>query len=122
GFYRHQGKKATPDPEALALLAIARRGSVDPQEAMDRCVYAMIAEAARCLDEAVVTGPEPLDVAMVMGAGFPPFRGGLLRYADSVGLKTVVKKLQILEGSVGPRFRPPDALIRKAHRGKGFYA
>jgi 3-hydroxyacyl-CoA dehydrogenase/enoyl-CoA hydratase/3-hydroxybutyryl-CoA epimerase len=122
GFYRHQGKTATPDPEALAVLAIARRGSIDPQEAVERCVYAMIGEAARCLDETVVAGPEPLDVAMVMGAGFPPFRGGLLRYADSVGLKTVVERLQILEGRVGPRFRPPETLIRKAQRGEGFYA
>jgi 3-hydroxyacyl-CoA dehydrogenase/enoyl-CoA hydratase/3-hydroxybutyryl-CoA epimerase len=122
GFYRHQGKKATPDPDALEVLAIARRGSVDPQEAVERCVYAMIAEAARCLDEEVVTGPGPLDLAMVMGAGFPPFRGGLLRYADSLGLKGVVEKLQILEVRLGPRFRPPEALIRKAQRGKGFYA
>jgi 3-hydroxyacyl-CoA dehydrogenase/enoyl-CoA hydratase/3-hydroxybutyryl-CoA epimerase len=59
---------------------------------------------------------------MVMGAGFPPFRGGLLRYADSLGLKSVVEKLQILEVHLGPRFRPPEALIRKAQRGKGFYA
>ena len=122
GFYRYQGKKATPDPEALSLLGIARRGSVDRQEAVERCVYAMIAEAARCLDEEIVRGPEWLDLAMVMGAGFPPFRGGLLRYADSLGLESVVKKLQIQEDGLGARFRPPEALVRKARAGKGFYA
>ena len=69
-----------------------------------------------------IRAPEPLDLAMVMGAGFPPFRGGLLRYADSIGLESVVKKLQELESQVGPRFRPPEALVRKARGGKGFYA
>jgi len=122
GFYRHQGKKATPDPEALSVLGIARRGSVDRQEAVERCVFAMIAEAARCLDEDVVRGPEWLDLAMVMGVGFPPFRGGLLRYADSLGLESVVERLQIREDGLGARFEPPEALVRKARSGKGFYA
>ena len=107
---------------SLSLLGIARRGPVNRQEVVERCVYAMIAEAARCLDEEVVRGPEWLDLAMVMGAGFPPFRGGLLRYADSLGLESVVEKLQVQEDGLGARFRPPEALVRKARSGKGFYA
>jgi len=121
GFYLHEGKKAKPDPGVLDLLGIRSHRSVDRQEAVARCIYAMIAEAARCLEEEVVRGPEQLDLAMVMGTGFPPFRGGLLRYADSLGAKSVVEKLQVLEAEAGPRFRPPEVLVRKAQRGEGFY-
>ena len=121
GLYVHSGKKATPDAEALELLGIDRRRSVERQEAVERCVYLMISEAARCLDEQVVRAPEELDLAMVMGAGFPPFRGGLLRYADSIGLPTVVERLRIQEAESGARFQAPDVLVGKARLGKGFY-
>ena len=121
GLYLHSGKKATPDAEALELLGIDRRRSVERQEAVERCVYLMISEAARCLDEQVVRAPEELDLAMVMGAGFPPFRGGLLRYADSIGLPTVVERLRIQEAESGARFQVPEALVGKARLGKGFY-
>jgi len=69
----------------------------------------------------VVRAPGELDLALVMGAGFPPFRGGLLRYADSIGLPTVVERLRIREAESGARFQVSEALVGKARLGKGFY-
>jgi 3-hydroxyacyl-CoA dehydrogenase len=83
-------------------------------------VLPMVNEAARCLQEKVVAGPGDLDLALILGTGFPPFRGGLCRWADSQGLPAIVAALERLEGSVGDRFRPSDALREYAAAG-GFY-
>ena len=107
--------------EVLELLGIETRRSVDTREAVERCVDLMITEAVRSLEDNVVRSPEELDLAMVMGIGFPPFRGGLLRYADSVGLSVLVDRLRAREGSFGSRFQPPNSLVRRAKSGKGFY-
>ncbi len=60
--------------------------AVQEQEAIERMIYIMINEAAMILQEKVVDGPDTVDIGMIMGTGFPPFRGGLLRYADSIGI------------------------------------
>lgn len=122
GLYTCKDKKPKPDPEVLELLGIETRRSVDTEEAVERSIDLMISEAALALDENVVRSPEELDLAMVMGIGFPPFRGGLLRYADSVGLSALVDRLRAREGSFGSRFRPPDSLVRRAKSGRGFYS
>ena len=121
GLYLYKDKKPRPDPEVLELLGIEARRPVDAGEAVERSIDLMIAEAARALDEKVVRSPEELDLAMVMGIGFPPFRGGLLRYADSIGLPVLVERLRAREGSFGSRFRPPDSLVARAKSGNGFY-
>ncbi len=78
-------------------------------------VFSMINEAARILDDAVVDSPGTLDVAMIMGTGFPPFRGGLLRYADSLGLDRVRERLRHYAADAGPRLEPaPNLENRKA--------
>ncbi len=121
GLYRHQGKKEQPDLEVLSVIGVDHRRSVGKQEAVERCVYPMVAEAARCLDEKVVRSPGDLDLAMVMGTGFPPFRGGLLRYADAEGLSTIVDGLRKWQDKLGDRFEPPPALIDRSSSGRGFY-
>ncbi len=88
GFYLHAGKKKIPNPE---VKTGARASGVSEQDALKRMLYIMINEAARCLEEKVVDGPETVDIGMVMGTGFPPFRAGLLHYADSVGLSNIVQ-------------------------------
>jgi 3-hydroxyacyl-CoA dehydrogenase/enoyl-CoA hydratase/3-hydroxybutyryl-CoA epimerase len=70
----------------------------------------MINEAAVCLEDGVVREPREVDVAMVLGTGFPPFRGGLLRHADAVGVPVVVDRLTRLADSQGERFRPAGLL------------
>ena len=86
----------------------------------------MVNEASRCLDEQVVKEPWEIDIAMIMGTGFPPFRGGLLRWADSIGLDTVCRELEELAnftgGSGAERYRPHEGLKRRAVVKEGFYS
>ena len=70
----------------------------------------MINEGARCLEEEVVADAGQLDLAMILGTGFPPFRGGLMRYADTRGAGRVANRLQSLADSEGPRFEPAELL------------
>ena len=87
---------------------------------VDRAVLIMINEAARCLEEGVVRSAEDLDLALVFGTGFPPFRGGLLRYADTLGAAHVVQRLQTLAGQHGVRFEPCARLREMAQEGTAF--
>ena len=88
---------------------------------IDRLVLPMVNEAARCLEERIVQNPGDIDLAMIMGTGFPPFRGGLCRWADHQGLTAVCEILEQLAREVGDRYRPAAALERAAIAG-GFYA
>jgi 3-hydroxyacyl-CoA dehydrogenase/enoyl-CoA hydratase/3-hydroxybutyryl-CoA epimerase len=81
----------------------------------------MVNEAARCLEEGVVRTAGDLDLALIFGTGFPPFRGGLCRWADQEGLGRVIATLERFESAVGDRFQPSDALRKTAEAG-GFYA
>jgi 3-hydroxyacyl-CoA dehydrogenase/enoyl-CoA hydratase/3-hydroxybutyryl-CoA epimerase len=84
-------------------------------------IYPMINEAALALEEGIASNPADVDLAMIMGTGFPPFRGGLLRYADQVGLSKVVAELERLSQSHGARLEPSSALKSLA-KGRGrFY-
>ncbi|MFP3940444.1 MAG: 3-hydroxyacyl-CoA dehydrogenase NAD-binding domain-containing protein [Thermoanaerobaculia bacterium] len=122
GFYRYKkGERTEPDPAAYELLELKPRiEEPDPARLVDRMVLRMVDEAARCLDEEVVGSPEELDLAMILGTGFPPFRGGICRYADQRGLGPILEVLEGLASEVGERYRPSDALRKVADAG-GFY-
>jgi 3-hydroxyacyl-CoA dehydrogenase/enoyl-CoA hydratase/3-hydroxybutyryl-CoA epimerase len=74
-----------------------------------------------CLEEGIVDNAQYLDMAMVMGTGFPPFRGGLLRYADAVGIDSIVITLASLAKNYGIRFEPAKLLRDMAKDKKTFY-
>ena len=122
GFYRYDGReRKDPDPAVYEILGIEPRiEHPDPGQIADRMVLPMVNEAARCLEEQVVGSAAELDLAMILGTGFPPFRGGLCRWADQQGLDEIVATLERLESAVGDRFRPSDALRARAAAG-GFY-
>ena len=121
GLYKYKdGKRQGPDPAVYDLLGVVSPRPVDEAIAVERMVYAMINEAAMVLDEKIVASAEDLDLAMIMGTGFPPFRGGLLRYADSIGVAKIVARLEELATQFGPRFAPSEALRRRA--AAGFYS
>src|SRR5262249_17848879 len=80
------GKRREPDSWVYKVLGIGATHGADAKAVVERMVLAMINEAAMILDEKIVASAPELDLAMIMGTGFPPFRGGLLRYADSLGL------------------------------------
>jgi len=124
GFYLY-GKSAgkVADPEIYRLLDLNpdKQSSIKDDEIIDRLILAMINEAAYCLDEAVIEEPRAIDAAMIFGAGFPPYTGGLIRYADTVGAKAIVKKLDRFTKKSGKRFEPAPLLRHMAKLDAGFY-
>ena len=124
GFYEYEnGKRGSPALEAYAALRVERRSeSPLPSGVMEaRLVLPMINEAAFCLEDRIVDDPARLDLAMVFGTGFPPFRGGLLRHADAIGLGRVFSRLDDLAERLGPRFAPSELIQRLANARRGFY-
>jgi 3-hydroxyacyl-CoA dehydrogenase / enoyl-CoA hydratase / 3-hydroxybutyryl-CoA epimerase len=89
--------------------------------AESRLVLPMINEAVRCLEDGIVRTPADVDLAMVLGTGFPPFRGGLLRHADSLGLVAVTQGLSLQAERLGPRFQPARSLEDMARAGRRFF-
>jgi len=122
GFYRYKGEKRTlPDGEIYALLGSPQPRDVPPETLQERMVLSMVNEAAICLQDGVVRDPRDVDVAMIMGTGFPPFRGGLLRHADQVGIPIAVDRLSRLSEAHGERFRPADLLQQMVREQRRFY-
>lgn len=121
GFYRHAGKKREPDPAVRRLLGLQReRRAQTPDVLAERMVLAMVNEAARCVEEGIVADAGQVDVAMIFGAGFPPFRGGPLRHADTLGLAQVAARLTALRAQCGERFAPCERIEQLARTGETF--
>jgi 3-hydroxyacyl-CoA dehydrogenase/enoyl-CoA hydratase/3-hydroxybutyryl-CoA epimerase len=107
GFYEHSPRRrlskdlarfvTQPDP-ALAKLSEAALA--------ERALLAMLCEAARALEERIVESARELDLATIFGMGFPPFRGGLLAWADEIGPRELAARLAVLHGGTNPRFEP----------------
>ena len=121
GYYAGKGKKRGVDPGVYGDIGVQQREVADAKGALDRMMLAMVNEGARCLDEGIVASPVHLDMAMVMGTGFPPFRGGLMHYADSRGSEEIVRTLHVLADRHGDRFAPAPILVRMAEKGESFF-
>jgi len=122
GFYRYEGRKRLdPDPDVYPLLGLTpTEDNPDPLEVGHRIVLPMINEAARCLAEGVVRDAADLDLAMIMGTGFPPFRGGLCRWADDEGNGALKARMDEFAERIHPRFAPSEAFLEVVEAG-GFY-
>src|SRR5207245_2645442 len=123
GFYSHaKGKESRPNAEVGAErrsdLNHPAAGRTDLQQ---RMVLLMINEAARCLEEQVVTDPADVDFAMIMGTGFAPFRGGPLRYADTLGAEKLAGAMDHLVNTGAAHFKPCALLHSMAACGETFY-
>lgn len=124
GFYlykKDQKEGFNPEIEPLRESVHRTTASHPEEEILPRFLYSMINEAARCLEEKIVQRPDYLDMALIMGIGFPPFQGGLLRYADKVGAKQIVDTLKKLSREHGARFEPCKLLVKMSETGKTFY-
>ncbi|MEP6768465.1 MAG: 3-hydroxyacyl-CoA dehydrogenase NAD-binding domain-containing protein [Acidobacteriota bacterium] len=124
GFYEYaDGKRGAPAREAYEALHVvpSEKAPLTPQEIEARLVLPMINEAAYCLAEGVVARPEKLDLAMIFGTGFPPFRGGLLRYADEIGVERIAEMLRELAARHGSRFTLAPYLDELARTHGRFY-
>lgn len=122
GFYLYQGKKrGNADPFIYTRIAGRPGAAITAEEVVDRAVLLMVKEAVLCLEEKIIDRPDLLDAALIFGIGFPPFRGGLLKYADRTGAKTIIQKLEVFTQKYGQRFTPPVSLIKMAENEKKFY-
>ena len=134
GFYAHSKERGSkprlaPDLARFVTKDSPRCRPMDDAQIAERAVLAMLAEAARALEEDVVASARELDLATVFGMGFAPFRGGLCAWADTLGARVVVERLESLarepdvaarEG--GPqRFAPCDSLRALARDGRSFH-
>lgn len=128
GFYAYvTDKKGAPkkeaDPEVPAILQPLARADAAPvtdQDIIDRMMLPMIIECSRCLEDRIVATPVEVDIGLVYGLGFPPFRGGALRYADAVGLRTLCEKAEKLKG-LGRLYAPTAQMYKLAEAGLGFH-
>jgi 3-hydroxyacyl-CoA dehydrogenase len=129
GWFRYEAGNRTPmpDPAIESLLldhsrakGISRR-TIAPAEIVERCLLAMVNEAARILDEGVVTRASDVDVVWLTGYGFPRRRGGPLYYADQLGLAHVLSRIEALGERFGAAYWTPAPLLRRlAQAGHGF--
>jgi len=126
GFYlygdgKEKGRKEV-DRSVYDLLPGGQKRSSPPREEIaERCVLQMVNEAAHCLGEKILRSARDGDVGAVFGLGFPPFRGGPFRYADSLGASRVVERLTKYLERFGPRFTPAPLLLDLARTGGKFF-
>lgn len=122
GFYRYDesGKKGDVDESVYELIGRERR-EVSAPDIVQRCVLAMVNEAALCLQEGILRSARDGDIGAVFGIGFPPFRGGPFRYVDNIGAESIVKQMEKLNARFAPRFAPADILVSAARSGRTFY-
>ncbi len=123
GFYSYaKGSRGADDPAFTAMLDKVRkeRRTIGQEEITDRLFLPMLTEASRILEEGIVREPGDVDMGLLLGIGFPAFRGGLLRWADTLGLPPVLERLKLYQ-KLGPRFEPTEQMKRLAGAKKGFY-
>jgi len=83
-------------------------------------MFLMVNESARCLEEKVVASPEDADYGMILGTGFPIWRGGPLRFAENFGIKKIVEEMEIL-ARTNEKYVPCSLLLEHAQKGTKFY-
>ncbi|MGJ8668226.1 MAG: fatty acid oxidation complex subunit alpha FadB [Oceanococcus sp.] len=128
GYYVYElDKKGRPkkvfDPSVASLLKQVQPQGIkefDQQEVIERMMIPMIIETARCLEERIVDTPNEADMGLILGIGFPPFRGGALKYADSLGLQAVVD-MAAKYSHLGKLYEPTDRMKEMAANGETYY-
>ncbi len=128
GWYRYEAGDRTPhpDPEVEAIIletskemGIERR-EISDEEILQRCLYPLVNEGAKILDEGIALRASDIDVIWMHGYGFPRYRGGPMFWADTVGLAAIAETLQRFQAEQGPWMAPSPLLLRLAAEGKGF--
>ena len=119
GFYLYGDSRSKEvDRSVYDLTAQGqKRSSPPPAEIAERCALQMVNEAAHCLGEGILRSARDGDVGAVFGLGWPPFRGGPFRYADTLGAARVVERLRTYQGRFGARFAPAPTLLQAAQPG-----
>lgn len=123
-----QNRKPSADPEVARLIEMTalRAGipqrAISQQEIVDRCIYALVNEGAKTLEEGIALRAVDIDVTYVYGYGFPSWRGGPMFYADTIGLKNLLTRIQEFERQHGPDLWAPSALLKQLADADGSFA
>lgn len=127
GFYQYEidrkGKpKKLADPSVTDIISGVQKAAndIDKQEMVDRLMIPMCIEAARCLEDNIVGTASEVDMGLVYGVGFPPFRGGALHHVDKAGLAAFCQRADEF-AHLGALYHPTDTMRQMAERGESFY-
>lgn len=127
GWYKYdENRRAVVDPEVTNLVrkwsteAGVPQRQISAEEILDRCVYRLVNEGARILEDGIALRSGDIDVIYLNGYGFPAYRGGPMWYADTVGLKEVYDRVREFEQLHGNLWQPAPLLKRLAESGRGF--
>lgn len=126
GFYTYddKGKKSQvihPDVEAYLKEFVKEDLNLDEEEIQNRIMSRFVNEAAKCLEDEIISDPVVGDIGLVFGTGFAPFRGGPFRYLDTVGAEEYVGMMDGFADRYGPQFEPCRLLRDYAEGGKKFH-
>jgi 3-hydroxyacyl-CoA dehydrogenase/enoyl-CoA hydratase/3-hydroxybutyryl-CoA epimerase len=119
GFYEYVSKEKVVNQEIYQWQKDKKK--FNQEEIISRCIYIMINEASRILEEHIVSDAQTVDLAMIAGTGFPPYKGGLLKYADEIGIAEIVTELRRLQERYGQRFEPSKLLQSLQKQNLTFY-
>jgi 3-hydroxyacyl-CoA dehydrogenase/enoyl-CoA hydratase/carnithine racemase len=124
GFFSYQNKKkrAEPDPSLAPIIStyMRERKQFSQEQLTSQLFLPMLLEATRALADKIVRDPRDIDFGLIFGLGFPPFKGGLLHWADTLGAAKIIEMLKPLE-HLGDRAKPTSLLIEMASEGRRFY-
>jgi 3-hydroxyacyl-CoA dehydrogenase len=128
GYYNYEkgGRTPLPAPEVDQLIIDFSkkkgydRRSISDEEILQRCIYPIINEGAKILEEKIAVRPSDLDVIWINGYGWPLYRGGPMFYADLIGLDKVLAAMQKFQAQHGDDFKPAALLEQLVKEGKGF--
>jgi 3-hydroxyacyl-CoA dehydrogenase len=126
GYYRYEpgDRKRYADSEVEMLLARERERAglesreMDDAEIVERCIYALVNEGARILDDGVAASAADIDTIWLNGYGFPKPRGGPMHYAETVGVAAVLERIREFEQTDSIFWRPADRLVSAANTGR----
>lgn len=127
GWYKYdENRKPSPDPQVFGLIrqwtseARMARREISANEIVDRCIYTLVNEGARLLEEGIALRAVDIDIIYLNGYGFPAYRGGPMWYADTIGLKNVYERIREFQQRLGSWWEPAPLLQRLAEQGKTF--
>jgi 3-hydroxyacyl-CoA dehydrogenase len=127
GWYSYdENRRAIPDPEVAALVKqwVSEAGipqrHISADEIVDRCIYALVNEGARILEEGYALRAVDIDIIYLHGYGFPAYRGGPMWFADTLGLKRVYERILEFQREHGDMWQPAPLLARLAEQNKTF--
>jgi 3-hydroxyacyl-CoA dehydrogenase len=129
GFYKYEpgSRKPIPDPAVDEIIQKYRSEigvkprQIADEEIVERCIYALVNEGAHILEEGIALRASDIDMVYLTGYGFPPYRGGPMFYADTIGLKNVLESIQRFQkGYQGSQWKPAPLLVKLAKEGRRF--